>query len=116
MFGSQTDLRKTLILLAIGLSICGAYSLSDRLKWVDSLFMIGLLFLMVAGAVTVWKGGFFRVFMIGFRRQFGRWEEDLDKADNPAEPSQERSRPWIIPAFFAAGLFHITLSILLLFL
>lgn len=116
MFGSRTYYRKTLILLAIGISICGAYSLWDPLKWVDSLFLIGLLFLVVAGAVTVWQEGFFRVFVMGFRKQFGRWENDYDPADHPADSPQKKSHPWVIPSFLTAGLFHITLSILLLFL
>ncbi|MEW9031533.1 MAG: DUF3899 domain-containing protein [Planifilum fimeticola] len=115
MFGSRNYYRKTLFLLTIGILICGAYSLSDRLKWIDSLFSIGLLFLVVAGAVTVWKGGFFRVFVMGFRRQFGRWEDDIHDPDDPPD-SPQKSRPWIVPAFFTAGLFHIILSILLLFL
>jgi hypothetical protein len=114
MIGSRIYYRNTLILLAIGFSISGAYSLSDRLKWIDSLFLIGLLFLVVAGAVTVWKGGFFRVFAMGFRRQFGRWDDE--SFDEPGEPAPEKSRSWIIPASFTAGLFHIALSILLLFL
>ena len=103
MFGSRTYYRKTLILLAIGISICGAYSLWDPLKWVDSLFLIGLLFLVVAGAVTVWQGGFFRVFVMGFRKQFGRWENDYDPADHPADSPQKKSHPWVIPSFLTAG-------------
>lgn len=107
--------RKTLILLAIGIPVCGAYSLSDRLKWIDSLFIVGLLFLVFAGAVTVWRGGFFRVFLMGMRRQFGQWEDSGKSGDSPDSP-RKNSRPWIVPAFFAAGLLHMILSILLLLL
>ena len=114
MFGSRDYYRKTLLLLAIGILVCGAYSLSEPLKWIDSLFSIGLLYLVVAGAVTVWKGGFFRVFVMGFRRQFGRREDDFDVPEDPPDASREKS--WIIPVFFTAGLFHIVLSIFLLFL
>ncbi|MBO2532946.1 protein of unknown function [Planifilum fulgidum] len=116
MFQIRKHFRKTMLLLAIGILLCGTYSLSDRLKWIDSLFITGLLFLVVAGAVTVWKGGFFRVFVMGFRRQFGRWENDFPATEDSPDSPRERSRPWIIPAFFTAGLVHILLSILLLLL
>jgi len=115
MSESRNYLGKTLILLAIGILVCGAYSLSDRLKWIDSLFIIGLLFLLVAGTVTVWKEGFFRVFLMGFSRQFGN-REDFGQPDDSPYFTRKNSRPWIIPAFFTAGLFHIILSFLLLFL
>src|SRR5690606_39509480 len=92
MFQIRKHFRKTMLLLAIGILLCGTYSLSDRLKWIDSLFITGLLFLVVAGAVTVWKGGFFRVFVMGFRRQSGRWENDFPATEDSPDSPRERSR------------------------
>lgn len=58
------------------------------------------------------------MFAMGFRRQFGRFEDDvLDEDGDPAsDASRNEPRPWIIPVCFTAGLFHIALSFLLLYL
>ncbi|WP_380702501.1 DUF3899 domain-containing protein [Salinithrix halophila] len=86
--------------------------------WINAMFMIGLLLLVVAGGVYVINGGFFHVFSEGLKRlriikekEYG-FEDSLN--GETREERKERMARWITSVAFTVGLVDTALSFLLL--
>jgi hypothetical protein len=99
--------------------LCGwIYSGGEWLLLINALFMIGLVLLMVAGAVFIGHGGLFDNFRRGWkqikqasRREsggFDEWDDDEEKEEKKKAP-----RYRVAPVCFAVGLVDVILSYVL---
>ncbi|PTX59119.1 uncharacterized protein DUF3899 [Melghirimyces profundicolus] len=125
----------SVIWAGISLAGCYVYSGGDRVGWINSLFMIGLTLLLLAAIYTVVNGGFFSVFVKGFKqlsansepsrnvfsRLFGGRKEDYGFEDpldgsgsEAAEKRREKIRAWLAAVCFGAGALDTAFSFLLL--
>lgn len=95
--------KKTFLLLLVGTNLLCAILLFftsglERRIFSDHSFMLGLLFLMVAGSIFVIRGGFFTPFLHGFRKVYRRSkiEDEIDEAMREKDPQKEQRKQIII--------------------
>ncbi|SDX20823.1 protein of unknown function [Marininema mesophilum] len=118
------------IIVATLMSIFATWVLSDGsiIRWINALFMTGLISLVIAAAYFVINGGFFNNFAKGFSKIFTLMSnnalrsivKDHEFDDSPdGEDSKVERKAWatqlIISLTFILGLVDIALSFLLLY-
>ncbi|BCU80895.1 hypothetical protein JIR001_06780 [Polycladomyces abyssicola] len=104
----------SLILMIGSWLIVALISHTQKLEWINGLFLFGLGFLMVSGSAYVIRGGFFSLFV----RSLRKWLQPPELEDWGEETDSERTKrlEWIVPAFLMAGLVDTTLSFALVYI
>ncbi|SMO82991.1 DUF3899 domain-containing protein [Melghirimyces algeriensis] len=114
------------ILTLASITACYIQAASEWEHFINSLFMTGIIPLMVAGGYFVINGGFFDAFAIGFKKmdilpgqlfkrkeEYG-FEDPLDGSGSEEKKKRKKQTwAWIATVCFGVGIINTALSLLL---